>query len=118
MDIQYKLALTNLDKLSFASIALSHNLFISGWDLYRKLSSIERIADSSSIAIAFFDDIPIGVSFKYNNTIQCFVDIRYRRKGIGSELVSIIKDSNSFAKLGFDFSLDFWIKNKVSCLHF
>lgn len=118
MDIKYKLALTHLDKLSFASVALSHNLFISGWDLYRKLSSIEKIVDSSAIAIALFDNKPIGVSFKYNNTIQCFVDVRYRRNGIGSELVSIIKDSNSFAKLGFDFSLDFWIKNKVACLHF
>jgi hypothetical protein len=66
-----------------------------------------------NISVAFSSNIPIGVSIKFKHRILCFVSLTYRRKGIGSSLVSSLKTENTFAKKGFSGSLEFWNSLKI-----
>jgi GNAT superfamily N-acetyltransferase len=119
--ITYKIANTFEERIQFCQLALSNRLYVAGWTLRNLLLAVvSKDTDPSDInveiALAFDGGQPVGISFKNLKVIQCYVSPKYRKQGIGSELVQLLSCPYSYAYLGLDFSKDFWAKNKILCL--
>lgn len=106
----------NSTTLSLANIVKQYNLFENTGelkfivnDIINNYANLNKI----NISVAFYSNVPIGVSIKIKHRILCFVSLNYRRYGIGSLLVSSLKTENTFAKKGFSGSLEFWNSLKI-----
>lgn len=106
----------NSTTLSLANIVKQYNLFENTGelkfiinDIINNYANLNKI----NISVAFYSNVPIGVSIKIKHRILCFVSLNYRRNGIGSLLVSSLKTENTFAKQGFSGSLEFWDSLKI-----
>lgn len=119
--IVYKIATTLEERINFCKLAISNRLYVAGWNLRSLLIAVtSKDTDPADInieiALAFDGEKPIAISFKNLKVIQCYVSVKYRQQGIGSELVQLISCPYSYAYLGLDFSKDFWAKNNILCL--
>lgn len=83
--------------------ALSARLFVNGWYL-RQILIPECKHTKKKISVAYDDDKPIGVAILINyynqELVMTFVRKVYRRQGIGSRLVKLLKANNPLAFIG------------------
>jgi GNAT superfamily N-acetyltransferase len=116
MAISYKTACGQEQIIEFCKIAKTNRLFIPGWNLICDLNGVVdgRInAKKIEISLAYDGEKPIAIAFKINKTIQCFVRLAYRRKGIGSQVIKphVIEKLRTLS--GTRHSKAFWHKNCV-----
>lgn len=77
--------------------ALSHRLFVNGWQLREYLIDITDMEITADIALAYNENqVPIGVAItrKDNGFTMVFVRKKYRKQGVGTALVSRLKKEN------------------------
>lgn len=111
----------NVDVREAARIALNAKLFVPGWCLREDLNWLcypEHASENFIIVLAFNKlGNPIGICSFNHNQISVFVKRDYRRIGIGSKLISLIKPHTDKSKLygnyGCRWSEPFYIKNKI-----
>lgn len=102
--------------LILANIVKQYNLFENTGELKFIINDIINNyinLNKINISVAFYSNIPVGVSIKIKHRILCFVSLNYRRNGIGTLLVSSLKTENTFAKQGFSGSFEFWDSLKI-----
>lgn len=83
-----------------ARLILSHRLYVNGWcmrgDAQRIVKEVRELAENApsirnaAIALEFQDGVPVAACMQNMNHVQVFVRSKYRRKGIGSQLVSAV----------------------------
>lgn len=124
--LTYKSYRTSEELKEAAQLAISNRLFVNGWYLRHRFSSIlEGDTYKQYLDLVFEDEKPIGVCFardvqKKNNIysgcrfVTCFVRKSYRGLGIGSKLISVHKNSKMYAGVGIQGSMKFWINNDVN----
>lgn len=97
-----------------AKIALSNRLFVNGWCLNEDLHDIiDKDCKHSIVELHYDGDKPVGVAVYHAHYIQVFVRAKYRRSGIGSQLVEKIKNKVPRIKnhgTGIVGSDEFWQK--------
>ena len=104
-------------------LALQHKLYVKGWVLQYSLIGIKNNPENrkgAAIAMAYEGDIPVGIAIVHFRSIASFVKPKYRRKGIGTELVNLLKKNmkssdfnNLEAGLGIPGSNEFWQQNEI-----
>lgn len=96
MKVTYRKATTKRAMAKLAADAIAARLYVPGWQLWRELDYIRQSEQSDncvmSVAVAYMDDVPVGVclSEKWKNrapTLMTFVRKKHRRLGIGTKLV-------------------------------
>ena len=116
MNIVYKTAFGKEQIIEFCKIAKTHRLCIPGWNLICDLNGVVtgRINTKAiEISLAYDGENPIAIAFKINNTIQCFVRLAYRRKGIGSQVIKPHIGGKLRTLSGTRHSKAFWHKNCI-----
>lgn len=103
------------DAIRAAGLILKHRLYVNGWSLELDARNIIRKKLPVLLAFCFHEKTPIGVGINFlkENLIQCFVREKFRRKGIGSKLVSMVKTPNCYHLSGIAGSEFFWLANNV-----
>ena len=111
------------DKKEACKIALSHRLFVPGWELRRDLWNHWKYDFTVRYIVLYYEDeIPIGVGIITRwDDIKIFVRLKHRRRGIGREIVAALRekmaaDKSEFimdAGYGVPGSLQFWEAMKV-----
>jgi len=101
-----------------ASLAIKENLYVRGWNMRNELERIlsNGLGNNEIILLATLADYPIGVCIVYDKHIEIFVRKAYRRYGIGSKMVEIMKSKRNdilWGSEGTQGTLDFWRKNKI-----
>ena len=77
--------------------ALSHRLFVNGWQLREYLIDITDMEVTADIALAYNENqAPIGVAVtkKDSGFTMVFVRKKYRKHGVGTALVTRLKKEN------------------------
>lgn len=77
--------------------ALSHRLFVNGWQLREYLIDIKDMEITADIALAYNENqVPIGVAItkKDSGFTMVFVRKKYRKHGVGTALVTRLKKEN------------------------
>lgn len=109
------------DTCKAARMALEANLFVPGWCLLEDLNwlcGLEHKSEDMIIVLAFNNiGNPIGICLFNHNQLSVFVKRYYRRMGIGSKLISLIKPhvdkSKLYGNYGCRWSEQFYVKNKI-----
>lgn len=102
-----------------AEIAFSNVLYVRGWYLQKVLKTImsDGLGVNQDIILATLADYPVGVCVLEDTHLEIFVRRPYRNYGIGSKLVSEMKnkysDKNLWGSEGTKGTLEFWKKQKV-----
>lgn len=108
--------------IHLAKEALKRRLYVKGWTLQHKLSSIVNGYESFPIALYYHLNSPIGVimvNTEYN-VFEIFVHQSHRRLGIGTCLLKYMKSKfpnvkgNSNGTAG---SLSFFISNNLETIN-
>lgn len=103
--------------------AFSARLYVNGWCLRALLKRACRIPDDAilTISMAYADDKPIGVAVRPMNrgeAIWVFVREKYRRNGIGKQLVNNIIEFDDMVEFthgrGATRTHSFW-KQEFNC---
>lgn len=116
MTITYKTAAGKAQTIEFCQIAKTHRLCIPGWNLICNLNSVVNGYTDPvevEVSLAYDGDKPIGIAFKCQSTLQCFVRAAYRRKGIGSEIIKAHTQQKCRTLSGTKHSKAFWRKNGI-----
>lgn len=109
-----------------AADALSHRLFVSGWELNARLHMLVRGRHrykDATVVIGLLYGEPITVAV-YEKTVMMFCRKKYRRRGFGSKtlktLLKHVKDGAQpvVAREGMEGSVGFWRKHKIDVIHF
>ena len=98
--IKYKHTSSNKRIKTLAQESISARLFVNGWHLRSVLKGKYPI---KRISVAYDDSTPIGcavLSETYKDFIMVFVRKKYRRLGIGSRLIKLLKADNPLAFIG------------------
>lgn len=111
------------DLIRACELALQNKLYVKGWVLKYSLVGIRDNPENrkgAAIAMAYEGDTPIGLAVAHFRSIASFVKPKYRRKGIGSELVKVLQKNmketdfnNLEAGLGIEGSHEFWQQNAI-----
>ena len=132
--ISVLVAKNNNDAVVLAKLAIKYHLYINGWQLIYVLKAIKKDGiKAAKIALAF-DDIekkPVAVSIRLmkegwaidqlsdhfpKRMIMCFVAPKYRRNGVGTEVVKVMKTAKrNYSGKGKPGSPEFWYKTGVQC---
>lgn len=83
--------------IAVARKALSHRLFVNGWQLREYLIDITDMEITADIALAYNENqVPIGVAItkKDSGFTMVFVRKKYRKHGVGTALVTRLKKEN------------------------
>ena len=96
----------------YSDIAIKNRLYVAGWTLRHSLKYCE---ENDLIVLAFDDSKPIAVAHQNTKPGKCsfFVRKEFRRMGIGTELVNIIKKTSQkevYSVWGMHGSEDFFKK--------
>jgi len=116
MNIVYKTAFGKEQIIEFCKIAKTHRLCIPGWNLICDLNGVVagRINTKAiEISLAYDGETPIAIAFKINTTIQCFVRLSYRRRGIGSQVIKPHLVGKLRTLSGTQNSSLFWLHNGI-----
>lgn len=117
----------NLSTVQKAEIALDNYLYKSGWAMYvmyrhalrfPEMYRIELHEERGQYVAAMAVKVRSSPTRKSNKfTVAIFVDLEYRRKGIGTKLLALLGDDIRKCKAGSGVSgsLDFWRANNVTC---
>jgi GNAT superfamily N-acetyltransferase len=117
----------NLSTVQKAEIALDNYLYKSGWAMYvmyrhairfPQMYRIELHEENGRYVAAMAVKVRSSPTRKSNKyTVAVFVDLTYRRKGIGTKLLALLGDDIRKCKAGSGVSgsLDFWRANNVTC---
>lgn len=112
----YRISQTVFELKEMAEIALNNNLWIKDWTLQGRLLDIVNgaVDPTAKLAVAYYNDVPIGVSLERKSLngrfVAVFVRVDHRLKGVGRELVSLVKSDSPKYGEGIDGSLMFWQK--------
>lgn len=95
MEVTIKVATNSNEIQEYASLALKHRLYVSGWTLsYYLKSAREKPETAKGLVLALVDDIPVGVVItKSYGTSGVFVKKAFRRHKIGTKLIKALTDS-------------------------
>lgn len=112
-----------------ARLALKHRLYINGWNLQHDLKHAVVRPELFYVALHYADGVPVAVlvirhkvtARRHRNVLGAamFVRKRFRRRGIGSALISNFVDPHPtkvrsiHATRGVDGSIEFWRCNNV-----
>lgn len=116
-----------------ADIAIRNKLFMPGWVLSSTLKSIRNNWDNyyvnCVVNLHYEDEKPVGVVVMrmpvdksipecngFKPEVQIFVKKQYRRKGIGTKLISSLNKKQINWELGIEGSLNFWHKMQTIVL--
>ncbi|MNR26126.1 hypothetical protein D3C85_1433170 [compost metagenome] len=96
-----------------ADIALKHRLYVSGWRLSGELKSTREGQNiKERIAIAYSQEIPIGVCFqKEDGSTHVFVRKSERKVGVGRSLVKQLAKPLARGSIGCDPEMKIWRRN-------
>lgn len=116
-DLKIVTAKTQQDLEQLARLAIKHRLYVSGWSMrgdYKQIvegTSMEE--ENIQLALALFNDLPVGCVLIREDCVQCFVRKKYRLRGVGSALMHGLQKPNGWwtgdGILGSDI---FWSKFK------
>lgn len=98
--VKFKYSSSDKRMGQLAQEALSARLFVNGWYLRDVLIGKFPL---KKISIAYDGDTPIGcavLSHTYKDYVMVFVRKRYRRSGIGSKLIKLLKADKPLAFIG------------------
>lgn len=114
----YGKLLSHEDSVENAKIALKNVLYVkySYYCLKEYLLELIEKDFNYECIIHYKDGKAVGVCLKTNfNQMMCYVKRKYRRQGIGTEMVTYFKDKNqnNKAQEGIPGSLIFWQKNNI-----
>jgi hypothetical protein len=103
-----------------AAIALEARLYVSGWDLRRSLSRMQREGGSgmpqAKLAIAFDGKHPVAICAYDGRYLAAFCRVSHRGRGIASGCVRTLGDVDvRRAREGVVGTMEFWKKNQVPC---
>ena len=106
--------------IAVARKALSHRLFVNGWQLREYLIDITDMEITADIALAYNENqVPIGVAItkKDSGFTMVFVRKKYRKQGVGTALVMRLKKENPRIGLWFSEGIKGSMKfaQKVNC---
>jgi hypothetical protein len=94
-----------------ASLVRNHSLFESSGEIRLVLNDIERgylKEQDVNIVVDIIEGVPIACAITIRKKIMCYVKPEFRRKKIGTKMVSFFKNESSYAKIGFQNSDLFW----------
>lgn len=114
--ITYKLY-TGVKTKEAAELALKYRLYVPGWSLcgeYVHLIQMnpERMHQNHRMVLAFDGDTPVGAMVHTSwCSLMAFVRVKYRRQGIGSQMVKHMKirPVDCTAGEGLRGTKNFWI---------
>ena len=100
--------------------ALSHRLFVNGWQLREYLIDITEMEITADIALAYNENqVPVGVAItkKDSGFTMVFVRKKYRKQKVGTALVMRLKKENPRIGLWFSEGINGSMKfaQKVNC---
>lgn len=79
--------------VKLAKDALANGLFVKGWTLQSKLSSIVNGYEEYPVALYYQMNVPVAVAIvnTEHSIFEIFVLPQYRRTGIGTKLITYLK---------------------------
>jgi GNAT superfamily N-acetyltransferase len=118
LDCQIKVSTSPSEAAILADAALKARLYVSGWALSYELRRIRDNISNRRVALAYIGDDCVGVCIRIRGLkeLQVFVRKKYRRMGIGSELVKALKRKGDQASEGIRSSRKFWEANNISLI--
>ena len=124
------------DIVSACSCAIANKLFVNRkeWSLATilsiELSRAKRKTDGTKpswaylppiVSMAYAGEVPVGIGIVSDGQISVYIKPKYRKKGIGTRLVTACKNSPEFelkkvySCAGIKGSEKFWESNKIVC---
>jgi len=109
-----KLAQSEDEKIKFAKLALKNRLYVSGWCLSKELINL-CVSDNSldyDVCMAFYGGFSVGISIirKYEwpipNSIMFFVKKSFRKNGIATNMLELMKTKKLKIKANYNCSVD------------
>ena len=118
-NIEYK-KYSGDEAIEAGGIAISNRLYVPGWELTPILFDIKNGYDKSTIVLAYSGYEPIAILvMSETNLAAFFVRVKFRRKGIGSNLFKIaVKIGNNDIDHGHGIDGSYAFFHKLKIKHF
>lgn len=123
-----KIYKTPAEIIEACTLALKNRLYVSGWQLSRRLVEARRTAalekaygrlfSNFKIALKFIHGVPVAISLHdpmYHPTVMAFCAVAHRRNGYAAGCVNALQLDGKFtASIGLEHSRSLWKKFGIS----